>query len=73
MMICMNENMRKQILDLLKKENREMHASEVAEALGIQYLQAYRALVMLAVDGHIERRRAGKKVILWRVRGAAKK
>ena len=68
MMICMNENMRKQILDLLKKEKREMHASEVAEALGIEYLQAYRALVMLAADGYIERRRAGKKVILWRVR-----
>jgi len=68
----MNEDIRKQIFNLLQRESREMHASEVAEALAIEYLQAYRALVMLAADGLVERRRAGKKVILWRVKGAAK-
>lgn len=68
MMKHMNEDIRKQIFNLLKKEGREMHASEVAEALNLKYPQAYRALVMLAVDGLVECRRVGRKVKLWRVK-----
>lgn len=68
----MREDIRKQIFDLLKKEGREMHASEVAEALNLKYLKVYRALVMMAVDGLVECRRAGKKVKLWRVKVVTK-
>jgi predicted ArsR family transcriptional regulator len=62
------EDIRKKVLDLLTKKNKEMHASEVAEALGITYLQAYRALMMLAADSYVERRRLGRKIIVWRSR-----
>lgn len=62
----MFEKIGERIFELLKSRGCEMSASEIAIALSLPYLHVYRALVTLALENKVERRRVGKKLLLWR-------